>query len=155
MRSVRACAMAVVAVWAAAIVVGAQSKISTPAEFDTVMKGVGKANGQLQEAVKSGAFADGKAALATIRQNFALAETFWVANKKDEAVKLTQDAAAKAAALDKALGASAPDAAAVTAAFKELGATCRNCHMGTGGPGTGWRVRDAEGNYSINPEKMK
>ena len=150
MRSVRAYAMAAVAVWAAAVVVSAQSKISTPAEFDKVMKAIGAANAPLQKAVQSGAFAEAKTALATIRQNFALAETFWVANKKDEPVKLTQEAAAKAEALDKALGASAPDAAAVTAAFKELGATCRNCHMTAG-----WRVRDAEGNYQINPEKMK
>jgi cytochrome c556 len=148
MRSVRTYAVAAMAVWVGVVAAGAQTKISTPEEYDKVMKAVGKANSQLQEAVKNGTFAEAKTALATIRQSFTLAETFWVANKKDEAVKLTKDAAAKAEALDKALAASAPDAAAVTAAFKELGASCRGCHMG-------WRVRDAEGNYQINPEKMK
>jgi cytochrome c556 len=140
--------VAAVAVLTAVIAVAAQNKISTPEEFDKVMKGVGKANAQLQEAMKAGTFADAKTALATIRQSFTLAETFWVAHKKDEPIKLTKEAAAKAEALDKALGVASPDAAAVTAAFKELGASCRGCHMG-------WRVRDAEGNYQINPEKMK
>lgn len=150
MRSVRAYAVAAVAVWAAAVGAWAQGKISTPAEFDKVMKAVGQSNGALQKAVQGGAFADAKTALTTLRQNFALAESFWVANKKDEPAKLTKEAIGKAEALDKALGAASPDAAAVTAAFKELGATCRGCHMTAG-----WRTRDAEGNYIINPEKMK
>src|SRR5262245_18567904 len=85
MRSVRAYAVAAMAVWVGVVAAGAQSKISTPEEYDKVMKAVGQANGQLQKAVQSGAFAEAKTALATVRQNFALAETFWVAHKKDEA----------------------------------------------------------------------
>jgi cytochrome c556 len=148
MRSVRAYAVAALAVWTAAVMVGAQGKVSTPAEYDKVMKAVGAANGAMRKAVMSGAWAEAKTAVGTIRQNLTMAETFWVANKKDEAVKLTKEAVAKAEALDKVLGASTVDTAAVTTAMKELGGTCQTCHKG-------WRVQDAEGNYSINPEKMK
>jgi cytochrome c556 len=150
MRRVRTYLAAALVVWAGALVVAQTTqKVTTPAELDKVMKGVNQANGQVNKAIKSAAFADAKTALATLRQHIVLAETFWVEKKKEDAVKFSKAVVGKIDALDKALGATSPDAAAVTAAATELGTACRTCHME-------YRARDeATGNWIIRPGKIE
>jgi cytochrome c556 len=145
----RVCAGAALAIWTTAMVAAQMpQKITTAEQFDKVMKTVGPANAALGKALKSGAHADARTALATIRQNLVLAETFWVEKKQADAIKFSQAAIARVDALDKALGAAPVDPQAVAAAQKELGPACRTCH-------TDFRVQDANGNYMINPEKVK
>ena len=128
----------------AGTVVAAQSKISTPEEFDKTMKAVNAANNTMRKAIGSGAFADAKTAAGDLKKQFTIAETFWVHYKKDDAVKMNQNTVAKITALETALGAATPDAAAVQGAQKELGGTCQACHMQ-------YRVQNPEGGYSLKP----
>jgi cytochrome c556 len=129
----------------AGTVVAAQSKISTPEELDKTMKAVNAANGTMRKAVASGAFADAKTAAAELKKQFTIAETFWVHHKKDDAVKMNQATIAKITAVETALEAATPDAAAVQGAVKELGGTCQACHMQ-------YRVQNPDGQgYMIKP----
>ena len=148
MRALKTYSLLACVLWAGVVVAAQVQKVTTPEEFDKVMKSINAANGSMGKAVKSSAYADAKTALATVRQNLALAETFWVEKKKEDAIGFSKDARAKADALDKALGASTVDPAAVMAAAGELGGACRTCHMA-------YRIRDAENNWIINPEKIK
>jgi multidrug resistance efflux pump len=132
-------------VWAGAIVMA--QKVSTPEELDKAMKAVLQNNMAANKAIQSGAFADAKAAVANLKQALMSAETFWVLKKKDDAVGFSKAAIGKVEAVEKALAAAAPDAAAVTAAFREVGPTCMGCHRE-------YRDRDASGNYVIRPGKV-
>ena len=119
-------------------------KATTPADLDKAMKKVAPAQGAVNKAIQAMAYADAKAQLAIEKQALLDAENFWVVNKKDDAVKLSKDALAKIDALDKALSAPAPDNAAVTAAFKEVGGTCAACHKM-------YRVQDENQQYILKP----
>ena len=142
MRSVKTYVAAGLLLWAGTIV-AAQSKITTPEEFDKAMKAVNAANGTMRKAITSGAFADAKTAAAELKKQFQLAETFWVHHKKDDAVKMNQTAVAKIDALEKALTPATPDPEAVKTALSELGPTCQGCHK---------QYRAGEpGNYTIRP----
>ena len=57
------------------------------------------------------------------------AENFWVINKRDDAVKFNKEALAKIEAAQKLVATDPADPAAAIAAIKEVGATCRACHM--------------------------
>jgi len=146
MRYGKTCVAVALALWAGAVVM-AQQKVSTPAEFDKVMKTVNETNRNMNKALQSAAFADAKAQLGILRQAFASAETFWVLNKKDDAIGFNKVTVGKLEALDKALSASPVDPAAVTAAAREIGGTCRTCH-------TEYRATDADGQYIIKPGKI-
>jgi cytochrome c556 len=122
-------------------------KVSTPEELDKAMKSNGQANQGMRKAVGSGAFADARTQLKMMRQSIAGTEAFMVLKKKDDGVKFAKESLAKIDALDKALGAAAPDAAAVAGALKELGGTCQACHME-------FRDKDAGGQYIIKPGKI-
>jgi cytochrome c556 len=54
-------------------------------------------------------------------------ESFWTANKKDDAVTMLKDSIAKVTAVEQALNAPMPDQQAVLGAFKQVGATCAAC----------------------------
>ena len=148
MRGLKVVALAGAVVWLGAIAVAQTQKVTTAEQFDKVMKTVGPNNGAVGKAVKSNAYADAKVALGTVRQALALAKTFWVEKKIDEAIKLNDDALAKAEALDKVLGATPADTTAIMTAFQAYSGTCAACHKS-------YRVRDENGNYAINPEKVK
>jgi len=72
------------------------------------------------------AWADAKAQIAIVKQSLADTESFWAANKKDDAVKMVKDSIAKVTAVEEA-GADT-DQQAVLAAFKQVGGTCQACH---------------------------
>lgn len=120
--------------YAAAVLVALSStvavaqKVTTVEELDKTMKRVGPAQQGLNKAIQSMNYADARKNIPTIRQAILDAENFWVTRKKDDAIKATKETVAKLNALDKVLAGS-PDAATATAAFKEVGGSCRSCHQ--------------------------
>ena len=111
------------------IVVAAQGKVTTVEEYTKVMKANAQANGAMNKAIGSGAYADAKTHVATLRQNFMAIQGFWVDKKKDDAVGIVKDGLTRLDALDKTLSAATVDQMAAQAAAKEFGGnTCGACH---------------------------
>ena len=111
------------------LVVGAQGTVTTPEEHAKVMKANAGAAGPMNKAIASGAFADARTQVATLRQNFTALQGFWAGKKKDDAVAILKDGLTRLDALDKILAAPAPDQMAAQAAAKEFaGNTCGACH---------------------------
>jgi cytochrome c556 len=121
----------------------AQQKVTTVQDLDAVMKKAG-AFRQVDKAVQSNNAADAKAQLAVVKQAVLDSQSFWVAHKKDDALKMNKDALAKIDALEKVLSAGNLDVAAATAAFKETGGACRSCHQQ-------YRAEDANNAYILKP----
>jgi len=122
-------------------IVTAQNKVTTPEEFDKAMKPAGPAMRTIGKALASGAAADVKKELATVKAALMDTQSFWVLHKKDDAVKMNKESLAKVEALEKLVDGDkvAPEAAA---ALKEVGGSCSACHKQ-------YREQDAEGNYKI------
>jgi cytochrome c556 len=111
----------------------APAKIATMADHAALMKSNAQANGAIGKALASGAFADARTQLATLRTNLMTLRTFWTEKKNvaasADALKIVNDGLARAEALDKMLAAPAPDQMAAQAAAKEMGGnTCGACH---------------------------
>ena len=103
-------------------------KVQTAEDLDKAMKKIGTANGPMNRAIKAGAWADAKKQVAIVEEALEDAHNFWVVKKKDDAVKMSNDAITKVKALEKALEKSSPDSTAVMAAAKEFASTCLGCH---------------------------
>jgi cytochrome c556 len=111
------------------VIVGAQGAVSTPDDHVKVMKANAQAVGAMNKAIGSGAFADARTQVTTLRQNFTALQGFWASHKKDDAVAILKDGLTRLDALDKVLAAPAPDQMAAQAAAKEFGGnTCGACH---------------------------
>ena len=82
--------------------------------------------------------------VATMKQGVMDAESFWVLNKRDDAVKFTKDVLAKIDAVQKLVATDPVDPATAVAAIKEVGGTCRACHMV-------YRSQDTNQNYILKP----
>ena len=83
----------------------------------------------MNKAIGSGAFADARTQVATLRQNFTALQGFWAGKKKDDAVAILKDGLTRLDALDKMLAAPTLDQMAAQAAAKEFGGnTCGACH---------------------------
>jgi hypothetical protein len=107
----------------------AQMKITTVEEYAKAMKANAQAMGATNKAIGSGAFADARMNVATLRQNYMALEGFWVDKKQNDAVAIVKDGLTRLHALDKTLGAASVDQMAAQAAAKEFaGATCGACH---------------------------
>jgi cytochrome c556 len=118
-------------------------KVSTPADLDAAMKRIAPAQGATGKAIQSGAFADAKASVATVKQALIDSDNFWTAVvKKEDAIALSKDAIAKVTALEQALSAPTPDPQAVLAAQKQVGGTCGGCHKQ-------YREQDANMQYQL------
>ena len=121
--------VAMVALLGAIIVAQAPAKIATMADHAALMKSNAQANGAIGKALASGAFADARTQLTTLRTNLMTLRTFWTEKKNAEALKIVNDGISRAEALDKMLAAPAPDQMAAQAAAKEMGGnTCGACH---------------------------
>ena len=143
MRRFVMCAVAVVVAWAG-VAVMAQGKIASMEEYAKLMKANAQANGALNKAVGSAAYADARAQVATLRQNLMTLQPFWTERKQAEAVTILKDGLSKLDALDKMLGAATVDQMAAQAAAKEFGgSTCGACHKmyREGDNQTGFRFR--------------
>lgn len=143
MRRFVMCAAVVTVAWATAAVM-AQSKITTIEEHAKLMKSNAQANGALNKAVGSGAFADARMQVATLRQNLGVLQAFWTEKKNADAVKIVKEGLGRLDGLDKMLAAPAPDQVAAQAAAKEFGGnTCGACHkmLREGDAQTGFRFQ--------------
>src|SRR4029453_4259577 len=111
------------AVTALATAVVAAQKVTNPEELDKAMKKIAPAQDATGKAIQSMAWADAKAQVTIVKQALMDTESFWTANKKDDAVTMLKDSIAKVTAVEQALSAPTPDQQAVLASFKEVGAT--------------------------------
>lgn len=140
---VRVLAFATLAVWSVAIL--SAQKVTTVEELDKTMKKVGPASQGLGKAAASGAWADVRTHIATMKQGVTDAENFWMLNKREDAQKFTKEVIAKIDAAQKVVATDPVDAAVATAAIKEIGPACRACHMV-------YRIQDpATNNYMLKP----
>ena len=120
----------------------AQTKVTTPEEFDKAMKPAGGAMRNVGKMVASGApAADVKKELAILKTALTDTQSFWVLNKKDDAVKMNKESIAKLEAFEASLTGEKVDPASAPV-LKEVGGTCAACHKQ-------YREQDAEGNYKI------
>jgi hypothetical protein len=127
MRRFVMCAAAMMVVWLGVVGV-AQTKIATVAEYAVVMKSNAQSFGATNKAIASGAFADAKTQLATLRGNFMALQGFWIEKKQDAAIGIVKDGLTKIAALDTLLSATPVDQMAAQAAAKEVQGACGACH---------------------------
>jgi cytochrome c556 len=126
MRRFLLCASASLAVLATVVI--AQG-ITGPEDYAQLMKANAQAAGAMNKAIGSGAFADARTQVATLRTNYMALQGFWSEKKKDDAVGIVKDGLTRLDALDKLLGAATVDQMAAQAAGKEFGgATCGACH---------------------------
>jgi hypothetical protein len=140
--------IALTALMSAMVMAQAPSKIATLADYQALMKSNGAANGALNKALGSGAFADARMQVATLQQNLRVLQAFWKEHKNMEAAKLVGGGLTSLGELDKMLAGPAPDQMAAQAAAKMFGGnTCGACHkmMREGDAQTGFKFR-AEAN---------
>ncbi|MBI2187100.1 MAG: hypothetical protein HYU37_08230 [Acidobacteria bacterium] len=133
-----------IALAAAVAVAQAPAKIATLQDHAALMKSNAQANGALNKTLGSGAFADARMQVTTLRQNLTTLQTFWMEQKNADAVKVVKEGLGRLDALDKMLGAPAPDQMAAQAAAKEFGGnTCGACHkmLREGDAQTGFRFQ--------------
>jgi len=103
-------------------------KVASPEDLDKTMKKIAPAQTAAAKAIQSMAWSDAKAQITIVKQALSDTEPFWVAHKKDDAVKMLKDSIAKITAVEEAVSAPMPDQQAALAAFKQVGATCAACH---------------------------
>ena len=119
--------------WTAALVVvfavgiAAQANL-TPEDHAKLMKANAQAAQATNKALASGAVADAKAGVATLRANFTNLLAFYSAKKKDDAVALIKGALTNFDEVDKQLSAATPDTMAAQAALKMAQGSCGGCH---------------------------
>jgi cytochrome c556 len=113
---------------ALASTVALAQKVTSPDELDKTMKRISPAQAATGKAIQSMSWADAKAQVAIVKHALTDTESFWAANKKDDAVAMLKDSVAKVTAVEQALNAPMPDQQTVLAAFKQVGATCTACH---------------------------
>ena len=130
MRIMTVCTTAALAALAVTVATAqAPTKIATMQDHVALMKVNAQANGALNKAIGSGAFADARTQVATLRQTFRTLETFWAEKKREDGLKIVKDGLSRLDALDKILAAPMPDQMAAQAAAKEFGGnTCGACH---------------------------
>jgi cytochrome c556 len=136
--------MPLLVIVACGVVLGAQATLSTD-DHAKLMKANAQAAGAMNKAVGSGAFADARTQVATLRQNFTSLQAFWMDKKKDDAVAILKDGLTRLDALDKVLAAPTVDQMAAQAAAKEFGGnTCGACHKL-------YREGDAQAGFRFKP----
>ena len=129
---------------ACGVVLGAQATLSNE-DHPKLMKANAQAAGAMNKAIGSGAFADARMQVATLRQNFTSLQEFWMSKKKEDAVAIIKDGLTRLDALDKILGTTTVDPMAAQAAAKEFGGnTCAPCHKQ-------YREGDAQSGFRFKP----
>ena len=129
------------------VMLAQNEKVTTEEQLDKVMKKAQPAMQATGKAINSGAIADAKTQVATLRQAIVDSQQFWVEKKRDDALKMNKDTIEKIDALDKALSAEKVETPTAMAALKEVGGSCRTCHQK-------YRGQDADNNYIIKPGSL-
>jgi cytochrome c556 len=140
----RVYASALALAWSGAVIMAQSPKVTTPEQLDKVMKQVQQAQQATGKAIKSGAYADARKSLATVKENVLLSQSFWIEHKKDDAVNMNKDTLSKIDLLEKAIASDTADATVAATALQEVGASCRACHKQ-------YRATDAENNFILKP----
>ncbi len=83
--------------------VAVAQKVTNADELDKTMKRIAPAQGATGKAIQSMSWADAKAQVAIVKQALTDTESFWAANKKDDAVAMLKDSVAKVTAVEQAL----------------------------------------------------
>jgi cytochrome c556 len=130
-------------VWVMAAVLAAQAKPSLE-QLDRVMKKDGPAQQALVKAIVAGNQAAAKQNLLTLQQGIAEAQTFWVANKRTDAVDFTKTVLKKLDGLAKLISAPTLDSTTALAAVQDLNKSCTDCHKV-------YRTTDDDGRYILKP----
>lgn len=141
-------AVILIACSSVAVIVAQNEKVTTPEDLDKVMKKAQPAMQATSKALASGAYADAKTQLATLRQVVLDSQNFWLENKREDAVRMNKETLAKIDTLDRMLGVETVNPAAATSALKEVGGSCRMCHQK-------YRTTDAENNYILKPGSLE
>ena len=133
---------AAVAVVFGAVLAG-QTKIASNEDYSAVMKSNAQNMGTTNKSIGSGAFADAKTSLATVRQNFMALQTYWTEKKQDNAVMIVKDGLSRIDVLDKLLSATPVDQMAAMAQAKMVQGACGACHQAyrEGDAQTGFRFK--------------
>lgn len=120
-------------VWASVLIMGVAAfglgvaaNEKPTAEFQSIMKSNGAANGAIRKAVPAKDYDAVATSAATLKDNFAKVEAFFAARKVNDAVEIAKSAAKGAADLEAA--AKAKDDAAMDTASKAVGGACMGCH---------------------------
>ena len=130
-------------VWVTAAVAAAQNKPSIE-QLDRVMKKDGPAQQALVKAIVAGNQAAAKTSLATLQAGITEAQSFWVTNKRTDAMDFTKIVLKKLDALDKLLSAPTVDSTVALAAVQDLNKSCTDCHRV-------YRTTDEDGHYILKP----
>ena len=130
-------------VWVMAAVAAAQAK-PTLEQLDRVMKKDGPAQQALVKAIVAGNQASAKQNLLTLQQGIAEAQTFWVANKRTDALDFSRTVLKKLDGLDKLLSTPNFDSTVALAAVQDLNKSCTDCHKV-------YRTTDDDGHYILKP----
>ena len=129
--------------WLSAVVASAQAK-PTLDQLDRVMKKDGPAQQALVKAIVGGNQTAAKQNLAVLQQGIAEAQTFWVANKRTDAIGFTKTVLQKLDSIDKLLSTPTMDSTAALAAVQDLNKSCTECHKV-------YRTTDDDGRYILKP----
>jgi len=130
-------------VWVMAVVAAAQAK-PTLEQLDRVMKKDGPAQQGLVKAIVAGNQTTAKQNLLTLQQGIAEAQTFWVANKRADALEFSKTVLKKLDGLDKLLSTPTFDSTTALAAVQDLNKSCTDCHKV-------YRTTDDDGHYILKP----
>jgi len=130
-------------VWVMAAVAAAQAK-PTLEQLDRVMKKDGPAQQALVKAIVAGNQATAKQNLLTLQQGIAEAQTFWVANKRTDALEFSRTVLKKLDGLDKLISTPNFDSTVALAAVQDLNKSCTDCHKV-------YRTTDDDGHYILKP----
>jgi len=130
-------------VWVMAAVAAAQAK-PTLEQLDRVMKKDGPAQQALVKAIVAGNQATAKENLLTLQQGIAEAQTFWVANKRTDALEFSRTVLKKLDGLDKLISTPNFDSTVALAAVQDLNKSCTDCHKV-------YRTTDDDGHYILKP----
>src|ERR1051325_3839827 len=129
--------------WATAIGVAAQAK-PTLEQLDRVMKKDGPAQQALVKAIVAGNQTAAKDNLETLQKGIAEAQTFWVANKRTDAIEFTKTVLKKLDTLDAMISGPAFDSTKALAAVQDVNKACTECHKV-------YRTTNDDGRYILKP----
>jgi cytochrome c556 len=123
-------------------------KAKTAEDLDKAMKRIGPAQQAVNKAIQAMAYVDAKKQLDVVKTTLKDAETFWVTKKKADGTKFTDETVMKIDTLEKLLDAKAPDQAAITTAYREVGTACASCHRV-------YRATDENNNFILKPGSIQ
>ena len=112
----------------AGVSINAAGQVRTAEELAKTMRRIGPAQQAASKAIQAMVYVDARKQLEIIETGLTDAQNFWIVKKREDATKFTRETLAKIENLEKLLDAKAPDQAAITAAYREVGVACAACH---------------------------